>query len=99
MNSLGNENDSAFVSFVCFGQKSLDPESLIGNRTRKGVNPTHHSGGEREKSNPLLFMTATCMQVSVSNQNVWSTTMPSRSKFSCNKDKKHTLWSISYLGS
>lgn len=73
------------------GQKSLDHESLTGNRTRKGVNPTHHNGGEREKSNTLLLMTSVCKQVSVFNQNELDTTMPSRSTCSCNKDKKHTL--------
>ena len=55
VNSLGNENDSAFVSFVCFGQKSLDPESLIGNRTRKGVNPAHQWWRKGEKQSTIIY--------------------------------------------
>lgn len=86
MNSLRNEDDSAFVSW----QKSLDPEGLTGDRTRKAVNRTYHDGGERERVPQLLFITSTCMQVSVSTQNVLDTVLPSRSICSCNKDKKHS---------
>ena len=73
------------------GQKSPDPEGHTGDKTRKAVNRTYHDGGQREKVTELLFITSICIQVSVSNQNVLDTALPSRSICSCKKDKKHTL--------